>query len=281
MQEKNMTNENTDYELLAKEIYQAINSDEGFKNIDVQHNIKLAGKSGCKHQIDVYWEFENMGETHKVAIECKNFSKAVPVGRVRDFFGVLHDIGDVKGVFVTKVGYQSGAVKFAEHYNISLKEMRPPVDKDWKGRARDLVVNINGIELNNVIPQPDIDMEWFYANTNYNEGDHISIQGLNSELLLKDSEGNILKTVCELENELPQDWKSEKGRTHTFKFNEDTFLETPSGDKFKVNGIDYSYDVVSSPLSNFKVEGDAIAKAILKDVKSGQIKFYNKDGQIK
>jgi hypothetical protein len=33
------------------------------------------------------------------AIECKNYSKEVSVGRVRDFFGVIHDVGNVKGIF--------------------------------------------------------------------------------------------------------------------------------------------------------------------------------------
>ena len=276
-----MINENTEYELLAKEIYQTINADEGFKHIDVQHNVKLVGKSGCKHQIDVYWEFENMGETHKVAIECKNFSTEVSVGRVRDFFGVIHDIGDVKGVFVTKVGYQSGAVKFAEHYNISLKEMRPPEDQDWNGRARDLVVNINKIELQNVHPNPDLDIEWLEKNTSYKEGDRINIHALNNDLLLKDSQGNLIKTIRDLESELPHDWKNEKERKHKFKFDEDTFFELPNGDQFKILGIMYTYDVTSSDVSKLKIEGDSIAKAILKDVRNGQIKFYNKDGQIK
>ena len=117
-----MTNENTEYEKLAQEIYQAISYAEAVKNINVQHNVKLPGKSGCNHQIDVYWEFEMMGIKHCVAIECKNYSSEVSVGKVRDFFGVLHDVGNTKGIFVTKVGYQSGAEKFANHYGIVLKE---------------------------------------------------------------------------------------------------------------------------------------------------------------
>lgn len=48
-----------------------------------------------------------MGVTHRVAIECKNYSSEVSVGKVRDFFGVLHDISNVNGIFrpklVTKV----------------------------------------------------------------------------------------------------------------------------------------------------------------------------------
>ena len=99
------------------------------KNINVQYNIKLLGKSGCNHQIDVYCEFEMMGIKHYVAIECKNYSSKVSVGNVRDFFGVLYDVGNIKGIFVTKIGYRSGTEKFAKYYGVVLKELRVPTVK--------------------------------------------------------------------------------------------------------------------------------------------------------
>ena len=85
-----------EYEKLAQEVYQALHDAEGFNTVNVQHNVKVLGKSGCKHQIDVYWEFKITGETHRVAIECKDYSSCVSVGKVRDFFGVIHDIGNIK-----------------------------------------------------------------------------------------------------------------------------------------------------------------------------------------
>lgn len=57
----------------------------------VQHNVKLKDKSGCEHQIDVYWEYEIAGNKHRVAIECKNYNSLVPIGKVRDFKGVLEN----------------------------------------------------------------------------------------------------------------------------------------------------------------------------------------------
>lgn len=97
-----VTNENTEYEKLAQEIYQAISDADGVKNINIQHNIKLPGKSGCNHQIDVYWEFEMMGIKHCVAIECKNYSSEVSVGKVRDFFGVLHTLETQKAFLLRR-----------------------------------------------------------------------------------------------------------------------------------------------------------------------------------
>lgn len=170
-----MTNENTEYEKLAREIYQAISDAEGVKNINVQHNIKLPGKSGCNHQIDVYWEFEMMGIKHRVAIECKNYSSEVSVGKVRDFFGVLHDVGNTKGIFVTKVGYQSGAEKFANYYGIVLKELRFPTAKDWEGRVKNIVLTIHALSIDVKERNFDIDIDWLLANSNIKEGDQISL----------------------------------------------------------------------------------------------------------
>lgn len=54
-------NQNTEYEKLVQDIYQTLHKSE-FNTINVEHNRKVAGKSGCHHQIDVYWEFEMVGK---------------------------------------------------------------------------------------------------------------------------------------------------------------------------------------------------------------------------
>ncbi len=119
-------NQNAEYEKFTQEVYQKLIKADGIHTIDVQHNVKLLGKSGQEHQIDVYWEYEIAGVEHKVAIECKNYNRTVPIGKVRDFYGVLSDLKNVVGIMVTKVGYQEGAKKFAESYGINLKELRTP-----------------------------------------------------------------------------------------------------------------------------------------------------------
>ncbi|WP_079696830.1 MULTISPECIES: hypothetical protein [unclassified Paenibacillus] len=57
-------NEHLEYELLAKEIYDSLHRAEGVATIDIKHNVRLLGNSGCNHQIDVYWEFEMVGEVY-------------------------------------------------------------------------------------------------------------------------------------------------------------------------------------------------------------------------
>lgn len=274
-----MTNENTEYERLAREIYQAISDAEGVKNINVQHDINLPGKSGCNHQIDVYWEFEMMGIKHSVAIECKNYSSEVSVGKVRDFFGVLHDVGNTKGIFVTKVGYQSGAEKFANYYGIVLKELRFPTVKDWEGRVKNIVLTIHALFIDVKERNFDIDIDWLLANSNIKEGDPIYLGGMADELKIVDSSGSVITTLHELENSLPRDKPAINQEAHP-QFAEGFLVDPTSGQRYKINGIRYLYDVVSETQTSI-TEGDAIARAILKDVNSGAIQFFDKNGNVR
>lgn len=106
-------NANIEYEKFTQEIYQELVNADVVKSTKVKHNIKILGKSGQKHQIDVYWEYEIAGVLHKVAVECKNYNKPIPISKVRDFYGVLSDLDNVSGIMVTKIGYQEGLKKLA------------------------------------------------------------------------------------------------------------------------------------------------------------------------
>ena len=63
-----------EYELLTRAIYESVLHQEGVRNVEVKHNVDLVGRSGVAHQIDVLWEFVQAGITHRVLIECKNYS---------------------------------------------------------------------------------------------------------------------------------------------------------------------------------------------------------------
>lgn len=130
------------YEQLTQAIYQAILQREGMSNIEVEHDVTLRGRSGVEHQIDVLWRFRQAGVEHKVVIECKNYATSLTLEKVRNFFAVAHDVGNVTALMVTKTGYQSGAVDFANHYGIGLKLLRKPTEDDWKGKVKDIHVNI-------------------------------------------------------------------------------------------------------------------------------------------
>ena len=114
------------YELFTKRVYELLADSSSLNASKVQHNVKIEGRSGQKHQIDVFWEYEKDGKTHRVAIECKDYSRRISLDKVCAFKGVLDDLDGVNGIMVTKVGYQEGAKKYAQEYGISLKELRAP-----------------------------------------------------------------------------------------------------------------------------------------------------------
>lgn len=139
-----MTNELADesraYELLTQAVYRAILSREG-ETIEVKHNVDLPGRSGVKHQCDVYWKFRQAGVEHVVVVECKHYARPISLGNVRDFASVLDDLGVARGIMVTRSGFQSGAADFAEHRGISAKVLRPPQDSDWDGRVQKVEID--------------------------------------------------------------------------------------------------------------------------------------------
>ncbi len=131
-----------EYEKLTQVIYQSILNKEGVKNVHVRYNEIVVGKSGVGHQIDVLWCFEQAGVKHSVLIECKNYSSAIALEKIRNFFAVLHDIGNARGIMVTRVGYQEGVERFASFYDIGLKLLRRPTEDDWQGKIRKVDINL-------------------------------------------------------------------------------------------------------------------------------------------
>jgi hypothetical protein len=274
---------NIEYEKLVQDVYIALHNSEGLNTVNVLHDIKIEGKSGCKHQIDVYWEFEAVGESYKVAIECKNYKDKVEVGRVRDFFGVLHDIGNIKGIIVTKVGYESGALKFAEYYNISLKEVRFTQVEDWTGRLKSIGLSINGLKANvlkrNIVP----DCQWLLENGKIKPGNECISFSLpmdrEDKIFVYNRAGENLTDFYRMKCELPYGWVEEQGLTHGYTF-DDGYLDTIEFGRIKITHIEFTYDVVSTSLSGV-VEGEEIAKAIIKDVKTGKIKLIDRNGNVR
>lgn len=131
-----------EYELLTKAVYEAILAQDGVSNISVKHNVSVTGRSGVDHQIDVSWEFIQAGIKHRVLIECKNYSTNLTLEKARNFFAVLHDVGNSVGLIVTKTGFQKGAADFCKFYGIGLKVLRQPTDNDWEGRIKKIVLKL-------------------------------------------------------------------------------------------------------------------------------------------
>lgn len=162
-----MSNKNTGktYEENVRDIFQAIidydNPDWDYKKISVKHNVTLPGKSGTTHQIDVFWEFEIGGISYKTIVEVKDWKSPVKQEQIHSFYSVINDIeGCSKGIFVSKNGFQSGAITFAKTNGINLFQIdkNAPI-KVW---LDDITTNYTDVHFY-------IDEEWMNENDNRKE----------------------------------------------------------------------------------------------------------------
>lgn len=274
-------NANIEYEKFTQEIYQELVNADVLKATRVQHNVKLKGKSGQEHQIDVYWEYEIAGFRHRVAIECKNYNRNVEIGKVRDFYGVLSDLNNVAGIMVTKVGYQKGAKKYASTCGISLKELREPnlgeaivgqielnlnmsirhclfrVDKDYEETDR---FSLSGCKRFLDAMNLEKDFSW-------EEATHIPLELINRDII--DASGKRIASLDEIEATLP-----ENSDTDIIFNYEDAYVNTRWG-LIKINEVKYEYEK-----KNLKriisIDAKGFVKAILKDAINGDIKMISR-----
>lgn len=276
-------NPNTEFELFTRHIYQKLVNNDILKPTLVQHNVKLKGKSGCEHQIDVYWEYEIAGNKHRVAIECKNYNSLVPIGKVRDFKGVLDDLNNVNGIMVSSKGFQAGAKKYAKEHGISLKELRTPnwdetigeivfmfqtnirrclflVDEDWAIQ--------NGLDF-----QKYRERLAFIANKSpkeYRGGMHVSFDIKDD--IIRNSHDEIITSLEELEKQLPNNHKPNDSFVFPF---EDAWIESRHWGPIKI--LEVKYEFISEDTENtFVLAAEDFVDGILKDAINGGTQYIPK-----
>ena len=139
------TNTGIPYELFVQRVQQALIDAQGiagYKNINVQHNVKLVNQNGIPRQFDLYWEFEVGGVVYRNVIECKDYANSVPLRTVNELVGNLSSFPGLRGIIATSKGFQSGAIKEAEAKGVDALIVRPDSDEDW--RSADGVPYIKG-----------------------------------------------------------------------------------------------------------------------------------------
>jgi len=110
----------TDYEQFTRTLHKQVIEQEGFEGVEVLHNVYFVGRSGAKHQIDVCWKMKVANVEQLFCVECKLFKSKVKKSDVAAFIAKIEDIGSARGLFVTTVGYQLGALRLAKHKDVVL-----------------------------------------------------------------------------------------------------------------------------------------------------------------
>jgi hypothetical protein len=184
----------SDYEKLVQNVHRSILINDGITTIDVLQNVKIKGKSGHYHQIDVYWRFKIGNVDYQTAIECKKYSSNITVGRVKDFKATLDDIGNVNGIMVTTNGYQKGAALFANQYDIKLAVLRSVSDTDLDNTVQIIVVNINAISRSITDVTINSDMHFVPEDKRVAASNTRIIVDVEDEDGIRDKDGNIIKS---------------------------------------------------------------------------------------
>lgn len=276
-------NINTEYERFTQEIYQQLSQATKVNAADVQHNVKLEGRSGQKHQIDVYWEYEKDGKKHRVAIECKNYSRRISLEKVCAFRGVLDDLDGVSGIMVSKVGFQKGAKKYAQQFGISLKELRSPrygetvigeienhisisthytlfwIDEDW-AKQHNFDIEIYRKRL----------AQLFISRTEYwDSPPYIHIE--KKDDILQDSLGNKITSIAEIEKTI-SDHPTED-YPFIFKY-DDAYLDSLYFGPIKIRAVKFDHNIHDHHHTIVLDAGDLV-KAILKDSHRDETDFVS------
>lgn len=237
-----MTNYGTKYEQFTLSVVQILANNDVLKTITVEHNVKLKGKSGCNHQIDVYWEYEKDGQQHRVAIECKNYNSTIPIGRVRDFYGVILDLGNVQGIMVSKKGFQRGAKLYAKEYGISLKELREPEGKET------IIGDVN-LSFHIQIKRPlyKVDIVWAAEHNIEIPETFIYLRTIDDRI--RDSKGNVIASLRSIEKDTA--------------FGE-AYVKTIPWGTVKILEVKYTY-MTEHHQRDISIDAENFVMAILKD----------------
>ena len=273
----------SEFELFTQRVYQKLVNNDVLKPTTVQHNIKLKGKSGCEHQIDVYWEYEIAGNLHRVAIECKNYNNLVPKGKVRDFKGVLDDLNNVSGIMVSSIGYQEGAKKYAAEFGISLKELRRPRWNESIGTITNIVQldawHCYFLFDDDWVKDHNFNLERLrrhYADFQFEKAEywrnatHFPIESIDS--IIRDSLGNPISSIEELEKQLPEN--PEPGDSFVFPF-EDGWVDSRYWGPVRIWEVMFKFESKTNK-TTMNLAADDFVEAILDDALSGKTDYIPK-----
>jgi len=270
------------YEKLTQQIFTEILNRDEVNNIEVRHDLTLTGRT-TDHQIDVYWEFERGGIKYITVVQAKDWTtRAVDQGELLKFKAVLDDLpNQPRGVFVTRTGYQQGALTFADAHGILLYVLREPTPAD---RPQ---ININLRAYSSQITDIRLvhDEQWIIEEAvrlRLQEVPRIMLAAEYGELALYDESDNQLGTLkVVIDAYLPEGWQEMPLTRITHQLERPTFIKTgvESFPNLKINAVEVtvSFNIIEAKWT-FDVE--ELIGFILEDEIAGTTRKFDKDGKL-
>lgn len=264
-----------DYEEITKQVYQVLGENNGVHIKCYGSECKVEGKSGVEHQIDVLTEHSDGLHTYLTAVECKYWNKNINKDIIMKVAEIVEDTSLNKGVIVSKLGFTPDAVRFAKYKNIGLIELRELTDDDWKGRIKDIVVNINVImpELTGfqIIMSEDVSTDLKPGKTRV---DSLAIQQANGER--KPLKTFIDEFILELGD------KEENEEFHkTYNLASDSkLINLPTDSEIPIHGFRLS-GILHIGKSTTEIKGKDHIWMIMKSIFENRTYTISKNGEIR
>ena len=284
-----MANMGKEYEIFVAKLQQALLNAENIttqKNIKVEVDKKIVDNCGIERQFDIYWEYELGGLVYKTVIECKDYASNVSVEKIDALIGKTRDIPDLKAVFATKKGYQSGARTKAEQNKIALLIVREQNDSDWTDEDGTSLIKKICINMHLVMPahihkfEPVLDGEWIKENTDVDTGSAISLSGLNNEIFIDDISKGEKYSLHELASKLaPLDGKEYGVFAKSEKF-EEAFLYHQDV-KLKLVGYKIEYSIYKPINKPIEIDFSKELVGVIEYLQKGTKKSIFRNGIIK
>ncbi|MFT6910067.1 MAG: hypothetical protein ACJAS1_006795 [Oleiphilaceae bacterium] len=226
-----MSNNGREYEKFVAALHQALFDSEQWtelKNIKIEQNKKINDNFGIAREFDLYWEYEFAGITYKTVIECKDYASKVSIEKIDALLGKIRDIPDLKPIFATKTGYQSGAKKKALNNKVELLIVRKQNDSDWELEdgtplIKQVMIDIHAIPAARITSfNTKMDGEWIKENTNLDTSSgNLQLNMQNDQTIIEDVGRNDKYSLKELEERLGQSTDTDFGeRSLSLAFDE-------------------------------------------------------------
>jgi len=284
-----MKNTGKEYEQFVGRLQQALLNAETIttqKNIQVEIDKVITDNHGINRQFDIYWEYELGGITYKTVIECKDYKSTISVDRIDALIGKITDIPDLRPVFATKKGYQSGSKTKAEKNGVELLIVREQNDSDWTDEDGTPLIKTISINLNVCMPahihkfEPVIDGSWVKENTSLDTDSPINLTGLNNEIFIEDiTEGNKY-SLHELASQLqPLNGEEYGVFEKTEKFDNSFIYHKELRLKLRGYKLEYS---ISKPITQIiEIDGSKELIGVVEYLQKGIKKSIYRDGIVR
>lgn len=271
-------NTGKDYELFVAELQQAILASEELgsqKNIKVEVNKVLKDKNNIDRQFDIYWEFELGGVVCKNIIECKDYASKISVEKIDSLIGKLRDFNNIRGIFATKTGYQSGSEAKALSNGIDILRVREQNDTDWI--SKDGQHLIKEAILNFTIESPAQIISLKYLTDSEENSGNIG-RHLNNEVFIQNSETGEKFSIYDLGYKLANNHINEYGDFEEKKLFKGDLIY-PTGSR-KIIGYHVNYQIDKPRTETINLEFYKKLKGVIEYLHNGKkTKIFN-DGRV-